>query len=1135
MKRDEQVFALNASGRRGADGLDGHRGHDGSTGRDGGQGQSAGAAARGEPAGVVNLHLSAGGELGFGMLQVVGSAAPVSRAATKLNEVITDGDLKKITLHAIGGDGGRGGVGGDGGDGGRGRNGSDATRYSSGGNGGDGGDGGDGGRGSDGADGGRGGRCTIQLHEDALYLLMAIEGSHEPAAYVRGGRGGAPGRHGQGGAGGSGGSGGSSYSWTETETYRDSNGETQTRHTTHSNPGGWSGSSGSRGWTPNTPLRQGQHGDPGQYLIIVTDAQGQQQTYPNRYALALMDFSIHEDLKEDVDGILEFGEVVHIAHLKLRNIGHMPTPPKQRVRIILAATPWIRPFDDELIIEESLAPFQDIEITKSLRFQIALPQIDSPGEPFVVKDTIRPAALQLGQERPGSPAKLAPFQRIYDTFNFTRELTAQFPVENREGIIGLRSLAIGERTRIMFDVGNVSQVAIGHDTERKRRVGVQLEYIGGDVGTAHIVFINHEGHQIDLAGQTDGFEGYFELMPQIEPHSSARLSGLFGFIGEVAPYAGVTLRASIWLAEHHNPDQWRLVQRREATFRAEPIYRYRPESRVILVTNNNTSREAFLAWQQLLDDQLGLPFDHWSLARYGHFDHQLDLEDGTNLKVHLEDKVAVVLNQPFEPRGTQETDLPTDYIKGRDVREGATTNNTHFLMVGSDQFDGQQLLEPTSDVRRGGDDFDTSTRFLDKEERTGGPLAAEIFKEDLTTSWDEVTLHDWTFFTTPDDAKRLKLLRKQSMALMDKLQQMHPNRRYVLVEHAQDGAKQDGRSWLVFPRWDLGHVEVRRTLNNETSSTLVLHTDTQKLNDPSFILSPQNRYAVFLALPFETKLERLNWLLQGGDALEGHRLESAKALVSAIMTDLSEEQSALAAGNYALSPSVLEQKLSNLGRLVREPLHTELGVDAQAWWMLFELCASLEALIEASRTWKFWSRDNKIAAYTEAQLKPWLSAIFDAHAVTAQGDVALDSKTAKARYSARRDELVEIFSTKRAELKRSAGLKASEAYVAREHFEHPVVAQGKLLRDIDLWTNHKHRIWTAAELEQARQRELARHQKQEQLRQLNAQRRAQLLDEPQPQVTLAHPEVALDLSEVPEQLHEQVTVSQAAEAQSTAP
>lgn len=1117
---------VDASGVHGRDAEYGSNGHNGAgTGAHGGRGKHASAATGGLPGGTCFVTMSSSASRPDApadtlLLEATSHSHNASERAHQHNTALAK--LNWVTVRACGGRGGHGGHGGRGGDGTRGSSGSNATRYSSGGDGGRGGDGGDGGKGSHGQSGGDGGVCLIRVDERDTYLLMAISHAENPNTLIVGGSAGKRGRHGHGGLGGAGGSGGSSHSWTEYETYTDSDGNTQTETTSHYNPGGSDGSSGSNGWTPTTALRSGASGASGNFTIQVVSADGAAASYPSRYDLEIIDFKLAEDANEDVDGIFEFGEIVHVVSLTVRNVGKMATPAHQRVRAVIKPGTWVRPLNADIFLEQSLPPAHDITLSGSLPFQIPLPQISGAGEPYIMREEVQPLLFQLGVEHEGVPASQNTFQRHYSGATLTRELIAQFPVENRQGLVGLRSLAPGEVTSLYFDVGNISERDIGEGSERGRKVGVQVEFMEGDMDTACFELMDAQGNLIDLTQQHAEFPGYFETIPLVASHSSEHVSLSFGFIKGVPAYVGIKLGVSLWIEEHDAPDKWRLVQRREATFRAEPAYTYRPESRIVLVTHNNTSREAFLAWQKLLDEELGLPFDHWSLARYGHFDHSIDLEDGTNLRVHMEDKLALVLNNHFQPRGKEkELDLPTDYIKGQDVRHGATSNNTHFLMIGSPEFKARQLLEPTSDFRRQGDDYPDIKRFMVKEEGSVGVFEEETFKDDITMMWDEVVTHDWTFFSTPNADKRMMMMRKRSQELMDDLADLHPNRRYLLVEHLEPEPEQDGRSWLMFPRWKLGKLEVRRTLNLDTSSTLVLHTEDNRLNEPEFIMSERTRYAVLLAMPFEVKLERLNFLLQQSGRLEGHRKKSAMALVHAIMTDISEEQSALMLGKGGLVEERLAQKLSNLGRLTREPLHTNLTFGDTKWDILFELCASLEALAKTTPWWKLWGRQRTINRYVIDQIEAWRSILFDAYALDPDQDIAMDSDSAHVIYSQRTDELLARFKARRVELKDEMGTKRSLAEVARKHFEHPEFMESSLKRDIDEWTDPNDRIWTVEELATASAAEAARHKKQEELRTLNIETRAALLQKSEPEQHMeAAPEVVLDLSTIEEPIRQ---------------
>lgn len=213
---DEELARFDASGDDGADGAPGRAGRPGrSDGEAGWHGEPGGPAQPGQDAGRVQLSLS-GDE---GVVKLAGQAVAASGVTAAIDTTVFVRDRGTIVLTAVGGDGGRGGDGGDGGNGATGRRGSDATRYSSGDDGEPGGNGGSGGAAASGARGGRGGEVGVSVSEDDTPLLMLIE--HR----VDGGSGGPPGRPGDGGRGGDGGPGGSSYSWTEEDSYTDSNGD----------------------------------------------------------------------------------------------------------------------------------------------------------------------------------------------------------------------------------------------------------------------------------------------------------------------------------------------------------------------------------------------------------------------------------------------------------------------------------------------------------------------------------------------------------------------------------------------------------------------------------------------------------------------------------------------------------------------------------------------------------------------------------------------------------------------------------------------------------------------------------------------------------------------------------------------
>ena len=1115
---DDILF--DADGAPGQGGHHGSRGSDGRTGRDGSPGEGAGGSRRGQHGGDNLLTLASAAtrpDLPLDAMVVTGQTAKTGVAARPIDVRVRAASLGWIVVSARGGHGGAGGHGGDGGRGGDGHDGSDATRHSRGTDGGPGGDGGDGGPGTDGSPGGDGGRTEIRVHERDLFLLMAVAHAEAPDGAHRGGDGGRAGAHGVGGAGGRGGSGGSSYSWSETEyrseTRTNAQGNTETvtvpYTTSHHNPGGSNGAGGSRGWTPTTPLHDGRRGASGVFGILVADEAGKVAAFARRYDLEIVDFGLFESDTKDVDGIFEFGEVVHVAKVRLRNTGGMPTPPRQRVRLYTLRGQWARPLGDELYLAESVPPGGEIELQGSMRFQIPLALVDAPGEPFIAEEAMGLDALQLGLESGEASGKATPFQRRYAGTSLRRMLRAQFPIENRSGIVALRSLAEGERTHVSIDVANVSQKPIGERSVRARKVGVQIELMAGDVLPENVVLTDPVGREIDLGSQEEGFSGGFRRVPEIAARGVAHVRMAFGFRRGLAPYVGAQLRVTLWIEDLFDPAKWRIVQRREVTIRLEPDYVYHDESKVLLVTNNNTTERGFLAYRSLLEEKLGLKADFWSVSRYGHLDFRRDLPDGTDLRTHLEDRMVLILNQKFQPRSKGEKDLPTDYLRARDFRDGTTRKNTHFAILGSQDFSLVDLLGPTTDLRTGGDDFPDAKSFLAREARSPGTFTEEIFKEDIMAHVDVVPLtgYTWPLQRPWSDAR----LTKKARALQGRLVKMHPNRRYVLVTRPLSDPVKEGH-FLFFPRWKLGHVEVRRSLNVETGSATVLHVKSAGLNDPRFIFDFEARFVILLSLPFEDKLDRLDWLLATlPDALDVDRERTARAIVLAIMIDLGEEQSALRRSNAALTDASLRERLSNFERLVERPFHTQISVGSNKWDHLVELCAGIRASAAAHRAWwKPFGRDRRISRYVDERLVLLESRLFDAYAVDPEGDVAMESQTAKARIEGRVKALLVDFRELRMEA-RGTGTKISLGEAARRHFTHPTDLVHPMIRDIDLFLDPAERVLDATELRKAQRAEARREKKQEELRALNARVRASMLTEAPAQASSGEPEETMDL------------------------
>ena len=160
----------------------------------------------------------------------------------------------------------------------------------------------------------------------------------------------------------------------------------------------------------------------------------------------------------------------------------------------------------------------------------------------------------------------------------------------------------------------------------------------------------------------------------------------------------------------------------------EPSFDPVPGSKFVLVTNTGLDQAVYNAWVRLLK-AIGLPFEQFSVTRYGHFDPALPvLADGAPLAKHLAGKTIIVPNTRFDT-GTPTmpvTRTPSWLLPGAAVRSHlsspifAAAGPARYLFVSdADQslntFGGLDHivhpLTPPGSKRNGGKDYKTEGEF----------------------------------------------------------------------------------------------------------------------------------------------------------------------------------------------------------------------------------------------------------------------------------------------------------------------------------------------------------------------------------------------------------------------------------------
>lgn len=662
-KEDAPLATYSVSGRAGAKGMDGAHGLSGTSyGEHGRPGADASAAEAGQNAGTIRVVL----EERDGMIALRGEAVDADGCRSAISESLVAVGNGLIELRACGGRGGDGGAGGNGGAGTRGRPGSDATSVSVGGNGGPGGNGATGGNGSSGAVGGRGGTVVVEVSDADTPLLMLVD------PVVDGGKGGSCGRNGSGGAGGDGGVGGSSYSWSESETYTDSNGNTQTHVNSRWNPGGSQGRSGRRGADGHGQLAAGARGEDGTYQICVrTDSVT--HWYSSRYDLRLVGFA-HDSLNED--GVYEPGEIVRVFDLVVENIGGMPTPAKDDLFLSIVRGGWVIPETGDLACPPGLEPNRPHAISGELKFRIKEHEATLPGDPLEVVEQIVHRAL------------LPSVQRVFANYQVDAVQHGRFVIRypvRLSPVASLRSLAPGQGTRVKFSVTNQSQLPLGSASATKRCLRVRITTApDSELGDEHVRFL------VDGVEATPS-EGYAREISVLDPGDDESIEIVLQVRDGAPEYRRYAGSIVLELGRVDEPARPKPIQMRAFDVRVARPFRATNVD-MLLVVNHRTTREQIAAWEKTAND-LGARLATWDLSLERHLDLEAPVANGKSLATVLSGGVLVILDNEMHVKDA--IARPRDFLCPHQLLRAARTGTDVAVFGG--QLAVDHLLVPTDD------------------------------------------------------------------------------------------------------------------------------------------------------------------------------------------------------------------------------------------------------------------------------------------------------------------------------------------------------------------------------------------------------------------------------------------------------
>ncbi len=950
----ETLSIIDVGGRRGHDGEDGQNilSTPGTPGTTGTRGGDASDATQGQSAGDVEISLSYGSSRQT--LRIVGATRRGDTSLTKIHDDVAMDDQGYVFIEATGGKGGNGGRGGDGGPGSQGHRGRDATRYSSGSDGGRGGDGGEAGNPSDGEQGGDGGDIRIEVHQQDTGLLMLVKGNQV------GGVLGFAGEAGRGGRGGPGGIGGSSHHWTESRSYRDSQGRTQTRSIMRSNPGGANGPAGRDGAPSRYHARDAKSGRTGHFHILVVDDQGRQSRYDSPYDLELVSFDVASEYT-----ILEPDSLVSIDNLVVRNCGGMPTPSNYRIRIFLESDEWLHCDGVDLFIEHSIAP-ENIHTfyAKGIGLRLADYVVDEPRKrSFRLRHPINPlATMESGIGRP------------FRNFENGEDIQVRFPVE-MTAITCLNSLAPGESTRVLFGVTN-----IGDETfDQKylyRAIRANVRLLGGDLEPNNIIFFTSEDAEFDVVGQA-----YEKRIGELLPGKTCVIETRIGIRESTSavPYQGFALGIDLDLQRPRSSDQhekYRRVDCRKTFIRVSERYLREDDARFLLVANEKTTTVEIEKWTQLAD-YFGSSLDVWDVSYYGFLDLVRAVDHDQSLLDQWSGMTIIIPNNYYDtPAGS--TVAFKQLAKGQFLR-AAADHDINFYIVGDSRIGGEEMLAaslvPVGDEKRSSQLKDEH-EFLDavakwnkyvarSHDVVGGVTSGAQNLADVSLgAVHEFAINRRTFLFQPEPA----WLEAEAKQLQRKLSKDDPLHRWIIV-HRYDTGNSDTSTGL-FKRRTIGKLEVRRTLDSTKGSVVLYQVDGIDAIHRDFITSKANKHGIFLALKFEDKVDRFIRLVSertfprysetyiDRPMTDDEVLQIGGELVDSLLTDLFNEQRVARTcktwsigGVRHIMPKLnyLAERSLNYGVTYRQMLENEVSLG-----LLYELIANVRYMAVKSKT--FWDQ-----------------------------------------------------------------------------------------------------------------------------------------------------------------------------------
>ncbi|CAG8653851.1 5883_t:CDS:2, partial [Paraglomus occultum] len=302
---------------------------------------------------------------------------------------------------------------------------------------------------------------------------------------------------------------------------------------------------------------------------------------------------------------------------------------------------------DYTTLPQLIAPQTSLEFDckQPLSFFLRKHKVDQPGPPLRATDLLRLTATMTG------------LRKTFPAFDIEgRVINIQYPIEFTH-ISHLNSMVVGQTAKVKWGVQNTSNVDFGALAPNGRRIRVRLEKKAGEVSRSALKFglkTEQQGVATVPPVQTLEREYIFEI-PLLRAGQTLQLEASLELSeAEIFEYAEFWIYLE--LGQITAPSLPNVVHIQSFNVRVSTIYRGFPAGfypDVLLVTNHKTARDEYMAWADLLKQQLGLRFFVWDISQMGHFGFTRPIptlfsSEPTTLMKDLAGKTMIILDNEFE-------------------------------------------------------------------------------------------------------------------------------------------------------------------------------------------------------------------------------------------------------------------------------------------------------------------------------------------------------------------------------------------------------------------------------------------------------------------------------------------------------